>query len=243
MCGAEHRDSGSGVSVDFDRLIDRLRGLDPIQLGKVDRLVSELESADPRRKAIQGRYEPLPQAHDWPHAPVHRLRGKGTFIVTASALHKDHFFRDADRLDLLQRELLAKANRYQWHLEAWAVFSNHYHFVGQAREDARSLKAYLTHLHADTAREINRWDGVTDRQVWFNFWDTELTFERSYLARLNYVHQNPVRHGLVPVPNQYPRCSARWFERTATPAQVKTIYGFKTDRVKVVDNFEVLGVR
>ncbi len=110
-------------------------------------------------------------------------------------------------------------------------------------EDAHTLKPMLTHLHADTAREINQRDGVTDRQVWFNFWDTELTYEKSYLARLNYVHQNAVKHGLVPVANQYRWCSAAWFERTATPSQVRTIYGFKTDQLKVVDDFVVCGVR
>ena len=34
-----------------------------------------------------------------------------------------------------------------------------------------------------------------------------------------------------------PWCSAVWFENVATPAQVKTIYGFPTDRVKVRDDF------
>jgi putative transposase len=29
----------------------------------------------------------------------------------------------------------------------------------------------------------------------YNFWETKLTFEKSYLARLNYVHQNAVKHG------------------------------------------------
>jgi putative transposase len=58
------------------------------------------------------------------------------------------------------------------------------------------------------------------------------------LARLNYVHQNPVKHGLVLVANQYPWCSARWFERTASAAMVKAIYRFSIDRVQVQDNFE-----
>src|SRR5207244_6040960 len=97
----------------------------------------------------------------------------------------------------------------------------------------------LRDLHADTALRINRLDGREGRQVWFNYWETQLTFERSYLARLNYVHQNAVKHGLVPVANQYRWCSAAWFEGTATPAQVKTIYSFKTDRTSVVDDFDV----
>ena len=63
--------------------------------------------------------------------------------------------------------------------------------------------------------------------------------QRSYLARLNYVHQNAVKHGLVPVANQYRWCSAAWFERTASAAIVKSIYRFKWDRISVRDDFEV----
>jgi putative transposase len=59
-------------------------------------------------------------------------------------------------------------------------------------------------LHTKTGGWINRLDRMPGRQVWHNFWDTKLTYQKSYLARLNYVHQNPVKHGLVPVANQYP---------------------------------------
>ncbi len=81
-------------------------------------------------------------------------------------------------------------------------------------------------------------DGAAGREVWFNYWETALTYEKSYYARLNYVHQNAVRHGLVAVANQYRWCSAGWMERTATPAQVATVYSFKFDRVNVIDEFD-----
>ena len=225
-----------------DRVIQRIRHLNSIQLDELERIVAQLEADDATAQFESARSDPSAGNIDWPHAPLHRLTGKGTFIVTAGTCQKEHFFGDADRLDFLQVEFLSKAEVYGWHIEAWAIFSNHYHFVGHAI-DANSLRPFLTHLHADTAREINKRDGVTDRRVWFNFWDTELTFEKSYLARLNYVHQNPVKHRLVPVANQYRWCSAAWFERTATPSQVTTIYSFKTDKVNVVDEFDVLKVR
>jgi putative transposase len=65
-----------------------------------------------------------------------------------------------------------------------------------------------------------------------------LTYEESYLARLSYVHNNAVKHGLVKIAKQYPWCSAAWFERTATSAQVKTLARMKTDRIKIEDDFE-----
>ena len=113
---------------------------------------------------------------------------------------------------------LAVGRDFCWQLEAWAVFSNHYHFVAHSpphENGAASLSKMLGVLHEKTAKWVNGLDSMKGRQVWHNFRETLLTFERSYLARLNYVHQNPVKHGLVPVANQYPWCSAAWFERTA----------------------------
>ena len=176
--------------------------------------------------------------NDWPHAPVHRLTPEGVFMVTAATLHKQRCFLGRERLDLLHSTLLILAKQYHWQLEAWAVFSNHYHFVARRVSESAGLETFLRHLHANTSRELNRRDGIAGRRVWFNYWDTRLTFEKSYFARLNYVHQNAVKHGLVPLANQYPWCSAAWFERTASSAIVETIYRFRTDRVSVIDDFD-----
>jgi putative transposase len=177
----------------------------------------------------------------WPHAPTHQLTEGGTFFVTSGTYLKVHHFRRPERLWVLQRGLLTVARDFGWHVEAWAVFSNHYHFVAhspQESPDASSLARMLGVLHARTATWLNRLDGTAGRQVWHSFWDTRLTYQRSYLARLNYVHRNPVKHGLVRVANEYPWCSARWFERTAAPAMVRSIYRFRVDRVCVLDEFE-----
>jgi putative transposase len=178
----------------------------------------------------------------WPHAPTHRLSEAGTYFVTAATYHKAHHFRGAERLRVLQRGLLKLADEFDWQLEAWAVFSNHYHFVGHSPRGlptAATLAKMLGSLHSKSAAWINRLDGTPGRQVWHNYWDTRLTYQRSYLARLNYVHQNPCKHGLVAVANQYPWCSAGWFERTASQAKVKSIYRFNTDQVRVSDDFEL----
>jgi putative transposase len=177
----------------------------------------------------------------WPHAPTHQLAAGGTFFVTAGTYLKAHHFRGAARLGVLHRGLLKVACAFGWHLEAWAVFSNHYHFVAHSppQEDgAESLRPMLKTLHVKTSGWVNQLDAAPERKVWFNFRETRLTYLRSYFARLHYTHKNAVKHGLVLVANQYPWCSAAWFERTATPAQVKTIYRFKTDKLMLPDDYE-----
>jgi putative transposase len=199
------------------------------------------ESSDEgEKKSAMNRRSPKPQTRDWPHAPLHRLSEHGTYMVTAGTLHREHWFRGPERLDMLETALLNRASEFGWQLEAWAVFSNHYHFVAHWGPGGRNLRDLIKQLHGETSHQLNELDGVTNRQVWHNFWDTALTFEKSYLARLNYVHHNAVRHGIVRAANQYRWCSAAWFERTATPAQVSTLYSFKIDKVRVPDDFDPL---
>jgi putative transposase len=228
------------LELDDDRLADITRYLDSLECGVSSPLSVPSIPSTGASEGSQGNESDDESSHskDWPHAPVHRLSEHGTFIVTAGTYHKQHFFRGPDRLTLLESKLLAAAKRFGWQLEAWAVFSNHYHFVAHALPDCGKLGEMLKSLHAETAIDVNQADSEPGREVWYNYWDTELTFEKSYLARLNYVHQNAVRHGLVRVANQYRWCSAAWFERTASRAQVSTIYSFKTGKVKVIDDFE-----
>ena len=180
----------------------------------------------------------------WPHAPLHQLGTRGAYFVTAGTYLKKHHFRGAERLRVLHRGLLTVAQDFGWRLEAWAVFSNHYHFIGHSpadAPDALNLREMLSVLHVKTSCWLNGLDREPGRKVWYNYRESRLTYERSYLARLNYVHQNPVHHRLVPLANQYPWCSAAWFERTATPAMVKSIYRFRIEKVKGYDEFEPEG--
>ena len=183
----------------------------------------------------------LKGTRDWPHAPPHRLGVSGSYFVTAGTYQKLRLFHDAPRLDLLHEALLSHATEAGWQLEAWAVFSNHYHFVARPAKDGaakvdvgRMVKA----LHERTAGALNRMDGLPGRRVWHNYRDTHLTFERSLMARLNYTMQNPVKHGLVPVAAEYRWCSAAWFERVSTGAWVQTVRSFKTDTLKLPDDFQ-----
>ena len=175
---------------------------------------------------------------DWPHSPLHRLAEGGAYIVTAASYEKAPLFRSRSRLTLLCDALLKLSARYGWSLQAWAVFPNHYHFVGSS-VSGDSLRTLVRHLHSATAREINEIDGRLSRKVWFQYWETLITNQRSYFARLHYVHENAVRHRLVRRAVNYPWCSAGWFERMAVPSFRKTVLGFPCDRIALPDDFEV----
>jgi putative transposase len=173
----------------------------------------------------------------WHHAPPHILAEQGIYMVTAGTMDKAHFFRDTERLDLLLSSLFEYAAEFGWQLQAWAIFSNHYHFVAASPENATNLPKLLGKLHMKTAQAANRLDGVSGRKVWHQFWDSHITFENSYWPRLRYVQENAVKHGLAPVAAQYRWCSAAWFERTAEHAVRRKVESYRIDRLDIYDAF------
>ncbi|HEV2224220.1 MAG TPA: transposase, partial [Candidatus Acidoferrales bacterium] len=142
---------------------------------------------------LQGRKRKLAAMTEWAHSPTHRLEAGGAYMVTAGTYQKQPFFSSAKRLTYLHDSLLHFAARYGWRLEAWTVFPNHYHFIAISPKKAATLPRFISHLHTFTAKEINRDDEAPGRKVWFQYWDSRITYQRSYLARLSYVHSNAVR--------------------------------------------------
>ena len=173
----------------------------------------------------------------WPHAPSRAVREAGNWIITAATYQKVNLFREAQDLEMLYDAILAAAEEMGWTLEAWAVFSNHYHLVGTSPDKEDAPAELTAKIHRSTAAELNRRHETVGRQVWFRSWPSRITFERSYLARIAYVHFNPVRHGLVRDPIHYPWCSARWFLENSSSAFYETITHMKIDSVGVYDDF------
>ena len=172
---------------------------------------------------------------DWPHSPVHRLGETGAYMVTASTYRKTPLLHTPQRLTLVRDTLFALAEELAWELQAWAVMPNHYHFIAISSRDATTLRSLIRRLHSTTARAINAEDAAPGRRVWFQYWDTHLTFQKSYLARLKYVHCNPVHHRLVRSAERHPWCSAAWFAREADRAFLRTVMSFPIDRLSVID--------
>jgi putative transposase len=169
---------------------------------------------------------------DWPHAPPHRLGTAGVYFVTARATDSRHLLADDDMKDWFEETLFSIADDNEWKLEAWAVLSNHYHFIAHIPKDAESLRDAVRKLHSLTTKELNRRQDCRGRtRLWQNFRETHLTHQASYLARLHYVHQNAAHHGLVAKGSDWKWCSARKFIKEVTPAWVKTIASYRYDEI------------
>jgi len=158
-------------------------------------------------------------------------------MVTAGTRHKTPHLNSAERLDYFAKMLFAQADEFGWRLLAWAILANHYHFIAASPPSADNLSRFIGKLHMTTAKQLNQWDNQPGRKVWFQYWDSHITYEKSFLVRLNYVHYNPAKHGATTNAAHYRWCSAAWFEQNAPRAFVASVKSFKTDRLTVPDDF------
>ncbi len=173
---------------------------------------------------------------DWPHSPPHWLDRAGNYIVTGATYLNVPYFNNAEKLKFLHNLLLEYAVKYEWTLHTWAVFPNHYHFVG-ASDNPSSLRTLVRHLHSVTAREVNKIDRAPGRKVWFNYWETHITHSESWFARVRYVNENAKHHGIVKYAKNYPFCSAGWLELKATPVFLNQLATYDISNLNIVDDY------
>ncbi|MFA5263604.1 MAG: transposase [Opitutaceae bacterium] len=158
-------------------------------------------------------------------------------MVTAGTYRKAMLFNTPAKLDMLMTFITTIWQSSGWQLEAWSILGNHYHLIAVGTSNSSPLARVVSKTHTLSAKRLNEMDNTPGRKTWFQFWDTPLTFQRSYLARLKYVHFNPVKHSVSKIATDYPWCSASGFIATAAPGFRRTVLSMPDDKLNVPDDF------
>jgi len=173
------------------------------------------------------------------HSPPHLFRSNFKYLVTGSTYLKKHFLASENSKGRLLDSIVKGCEKYNWVLEDWVILNNHYHLMLNAPDKADTLGATFKEIHKFTAMWLkeNFPDLKDEKKIFYNYWDSCITFEKSYFARLNYIYYNPIRHGYVEEASDYIWCSYK-YRVNAEPEYVKDLKGrFPWDKVKVKDDF------
>lgn len=138
------------------------------------------------------------------HAPPHPYREAGWYFITATNFEHAHIIVPDERRTAFEEQLLTDIQSIEAKIGGWMVLPNHYHIL-MGVDSLDDVSAALKQLHGSTSRAWNLEDGLTgQRKVWYKFRDRYIRNERHYYKALNYIHYNPVKHGYVESPYDWP---------------------------------------
>jgi hypothetical protein len=139
--GCRSNDQRGSMAPTIQRADDRAKDNDDLSWIAQAMLAPRLDQAREHGSRNPKGPKMEPRSSRWHHSPTHIFIPNTMYILTASTVSKQHIFRGEDRLQMLQDALLEVAAAYEWSLQAWAVFSNHDHFVAKSPNDATTLRS------------------------------------------------------------------------------------------------------
>ena len=138
------------------------------------------------------------------HGPPHPYREAGWYFITATNFEHVPIIEPAERRTEFEEKLLEGFQSIKAEVRGWVVLPNHYHILVGVRS-LDNISAALKQLHGTTSRMWNLEDRLTgQRKVWYKFRDRYIRNEHHYYQALNYIHYNPMKHGYVESPYDWP---------------------------------------
>ena len=136
------------------------------------------------------------QKNPW-HSPPHRS-GEGTrFHITAACYEHKHIIgKTKKRMSEFEEVLIKSVNEYADEITSWVLLPNHYHILLKTEKIIELIKE-LGRLHGRTSYYWNGEENTRGRKVWCNVLEHAIKSEGHFWATVNYIHNNPVKHGYV----------------------------------------------
>lgn len=160
-----------------------------------------------------------------PHSPPHPVRDRQFYLLTAACYeHQSYMDSESRRQQMLKmifdrfgdeggNKKSAEALTTNLKICAWVILPNHYHLLVQV-VNFDVLSDIFRRVHGALSRQWNQEDNVTGRKIWYRWSDRAIRSERHYYTTLNYIHYNPVKHGLVKSPYDWAESSVHWYLQT-----------------------------
>ncbi len=131
------------------------------------------------------------------------------FFVTTSTYEHRVIFNNDSRLTIAVDCLLRIASEMKIRLVAYVVMSTHMHLFGFFEGGGAQLSGFISSIKGRIRKDI-----VGNKSMWeHRFDDKVITTEEMMFNAIEYIHNNPVKSGVVDEATDYRYSSARiWVE-------------------------------
>lgn len=141
------------------------------------------------------------------------------YFVTCVTKDRRPIFADQGDLETLRQTMRKVKGIHSFQMQAYAFMHDHLHlqlFVPETTDISRIMHSIERNFTLNYKKAHNIESRI---RLWQRgFWDHVIRSERDFANHLDYIHYNPVKHGYVSKPEDYPHTSFRtylqrgWYE-------------------------------
>jgi len=138
----------------------------------------------------------------------------GTYFFTVNLLERSSSML-VTHIDALRDAVRTVRARRPFHIDAWVVLPDHMHAVWTLPADDADYSGRWKAIKIAFAKALPKTERLSpvraakgERGIWQRrFWEHTIRDEQDYAAHVDYVHINPVKHGLVARVRDWPHSS------------------------------------
>lgn len=135
----------------------------------------------------------------------------GAFFVTTSTRDRGIYFGTDSDYEMVEENIEFYRSREEALIFGYVIMPNHFHLIISFPEHS-SISNFMRDFKRMTAREFYRMRNMKTGNLWQErFDDVRLETKEVGLIKLNYIHLNPVRAGLVENVGDWKYSSARFY--------------------------------
>ena len=136
----------------------------------------------------------------------------GCYFFTVNLLKRCQNHLLIDQIDWLRDAVKQVKTQRPFHINGWVVLPEHMHFILTLPEGDSdySTRIRLIKTHFSKSLPIAKWRSTVrqkraERGIWQRrFWEHSIRNESDYIAHMDYLHYNPVKHGHVKQVKDWP---------------------------------------
>ena len=141
-----------------------------------------------------------------------RLRIPGaTYFFTVNLLDRRSDLLVAHIAELREAVRAVRA-KWPFHIDAWVVLPEHMHCLWTMPEDDSDFPRRWQEIKISFAKSLPKTEPRSarmvrrrERGIWQRrYWEHAIRDDRDYAAHMDYIHFNPVKHGLTEAPGDWP---------------------------------------
>jgi len=127
------------------------------------------------------------------------IKGPSLFFVTFSTYERIYVFNSDELLEIVESTLFEVVKSYEHTLLGYVIMPNHLHLLLGVNNNGNELSKFIFSLKGMIRKRI-----YGDKALWQKrFDDLVINTEKQFKVKLDYIHNNPVKRGLVEYPAEW----------------------------------------